>query len=74
MNSIQTSFFKSALVSGNKILQGKTKFEKFYSELVEFKAELNVLNGYENVLEVLDGYVKFFALVQEIMQIYKNFI
>ena len=74
MNSIQTSFFKSALVSGNKILQSKTKFEKFYSELVEYKAELNVLNGYEKVLEVLDGYVKFFALVQEIMQIYKNFI
>ena len=32
MNSIQKSFFKSGLASGNKILQINTKFEKLKNE------------------------------------------
>ena len=74
MNSVQKSFFKSALNSGKIFLQNKPRFEEIMSELVVNEAELKHLNGYENVLEVLKNYLRLFSTIKKIEQIYKNFI
>ena len=74
MNSVQKSFFKSALNSGKIFLQNKPRFEEIMSELVVNEAELKHLNGYENVLEVLKNYLRLFSTIKKIEQIYKNFL
>lgn len=73
MNSIQRSFFRSGLISGNKILKSKTKFEELKNELEINKTELMALNGYENIREVLDIYFRLFSIFHKVEQLFKEF-
>lgn len=72
MNSIQKGFFRSAINSEKRILQNKTKFEELRSELVANESELKNLNGYENVLEVLDNYFRLVSIFQNAEHLFKE--
>jgi hypothetical protein len=72
LNSIQKSFFKSALKSGDRILQYKTKFEEFKNELISGESKLKTLNGYDNVLRVLDNYFKLISLIEKVGYLFEE--
>ena len=72
MISIQSCFFKSALESGKMMLLYEKKFENYRKELSD-KEELKFLNGYENILEMIESYLKLFSITKKVEDLYKKF-
>ena len=44
------------------------------NELDANKAELKTLNGYENIREVLDIYIRLFSTFHRVEQLFQDFI
>ncbi|MCP4761371.1 MAG: helix-turn-helix transcriptional regulator [archaeon] len=73
MNSIQTGFFRSGIVSGKKILMKKTEFEKLRNELISNESELRLLKGYKDVLKFLNSYFESTMVFEKLIKLFEQF-
>ncbi len=74
MNSIQISFFKSALNSGNNILKSYNHFKSLRDELKIKKSKLKNRCGYNEVLQVLENYFKLMGFFDKSVKIFRDLI